>query len=30
MIYSPALGGVAFTVSLFDEFMVRAIPEFKH
>lgn len=30
MIYSPAHGDIAFTVPLFDEFMVRAIPEFKH
>jgi hypothetical protein len=29
MIYSPAHGDMAFTVPLFDEFMVRAIPEFK-
>jgi hypothetical protein len=29
MIYSPAYGEVAFTVPLFDEFMVRAMPEFK-
>ena len=29
MIYSPAYGDVAFTVPLFDEFMMRAIPEFK-
>jgi len=28
MIYSPAHGDIAFTVPLFDEFMVRAIPEF--
>ena len=28
MIYSPAHGDVAFTVPLFDEFMIRAIPEF--
>lgn len=28
MIYSPAHGDMAFTVPLFDEFMVRAIPEF--
>lgn len=28
MIYSPAHGDLAFTVPLFDEFMVRAIPEF--
>jgi len=27
MIYSPAHGVMAFTVPLFDEFMVRAIPE---
>jgi hypothetical protein len=26
MIYSPAYGEIAFTVPLFDEFMVRAIP----
>jgi hypothetical protein len=29
MIYSPAHGELAFTVPLFDEFMVRAIPPFK-
>jgi hypothetical protein len=29
MIYSPAHGDLAFTVPLFDEFMVRAIPKFK-
>ena len=29
MIYSPAHGDIAFTVPLFDEFMVRAIPKFK-
>lgn len=28
MIYSPAHGDMAFTVPLFDEFMVRAMPEF--
>ena len=28
MIYSPAHGDMAFTLPLFDEFMVRAIPEF--
>lgn len=28
MIYSPAHGDMAFTVPLFDQFMVRAIPEF--
>jgi AAA ATPase domain len=28
MIYSPAHGDMAFTVPLFDEFMVRAIPVF--
>jgi hypothetical protein len=27
MIYSPAHGDIAFTVPLFDEFMVRAIPK---
>lgn len=27
MVYSPAHGEMAFTVPLFDEFMVRAIPE---
>lgn len=26
MIYSPAYGDIAFTVPLFDEFMIRAIP----
>lgn len=29
MIYSPAHGDIAFTVPLFDEFMIRAMPEFK-
>ena len=29
MIYSPGHGEMAFTVPLFDEFMVRAIPEFE-
>ncbi len=29
MIYSPAHGDMAFTVPLFDEFIKRAIPEFK-
>ncbi len=29
MIYSPAHGEMAFTVPLFDEFMIRAIPKFK-
>lgn len=29
MIYSPAHGKLAFTVPQFDQFMVRAIPEFK-
>ncbi len=29
MIYSPAHGDIAFTVPLFDEFMRRAIPEFR-
>jgi hypothetical protein len=28
MIYSPAHGDMAFTVPLFNEFMIRAIPEF--
>lgn len=28
MIYSPAHGEIAFTVPLFDEFMIRAIPHF--
>jgi hypothetical protein len=28
MIYSPAYGDMAFTVPLFDEFMIRAIPDF--
>ena len=28
MVYSPAHGDMAFTVPLFDEFMVRAIPHF--
>lgn len=29
MIYSPAHGDMAFTVPLFDEFMVRAMPKFR-
>lgn len=29
MVYSPAHGEMAFTVPLFDEFMIRAIPVFK-
>ena len=29
MIYSPAHGEMAFTVPLFDQFMIRAIPKFK-
>jgi Mn-dependent DtxR family transcriptional regulator len=29
MIYSPEYGDLAFTVPLFDEFMLRAIPVFK-
>ncbi len=29
MIYSPSHGDLAFTVPLFDEFMIRAIPVFK-
>ena len=29
MIYSPAYGDMAFTVPLFDEFMLREMPEFK-
>ena len=29
MIYSPAHGELAFTVPLFDEFMIRQIPEFQ-
>jgi hypothetical protein len=29
MVYSPAHGDMAFTVPLFDEFMIRAIPTFK-
>jgi DNA-binding MarR family transcriptional regulator len=29
MIYSPAYGDIAFTVPLFDEFMIREIPELK-
>ncbi len=28
MICSPAHGDMAFTVPLFDQFMMRAIPEF--
>ena len=27
MIYSPAHGDMAFTVPLFDEFMLRAMPQ---
>ena len=30
MIYSPAHGDMAFTVPLFDEFMIRAMPAGKH
>ena len=30
MIYSPAYGDLAFTVPLFDEFMIRAMPEAAH
>ncbi len=30
MVYSPAHGDMAFTVPLFDEFMIRAMPTFKH
>ena len=30
MIYSPSYGDIAFTVPLFDEFMIRAIPELKN
>ncbi len=30
MIYSPAHGDMAFTVPLFDEFMIGAMPTFKH
>src|SRR5262249_54452849 len=29
MIYSPAHGDLEFTVPLFDQFMIRAIPHFK-
>lgn len=29
MIYSPAHGELAFTVPLFNEFMIRAIPNLK-
>ena len=29
MIYSPAHGDMDFTVPLFDDFMIRTIPEFK-
>ncbi|MGH2771968.1 MAG: ATP-binding protein [Actinomycetota bacterium] len=28
MVYSPAHGDIAFTVPLFDEFMIRAVPAF--
>lgn len=27
MVYSPAHGDMAFTVPLFDEFMIRAMPD---
>lgn len=30
MIYSPSHGEMAFTVPLFDEFLIRAIPKFIH
>ncbi|MCC7406676.1 MAG: ATP-binding protein [Phycisphaeraceae bacterium] len=30
MVYSPAHGDMAFTVPLFDQFMIRAIPTFNH
>ncbi len=30
MIYSPAYGDMAFTVPLFDEFMIRAMPELRY
>lgn len=30
MIYSPAYGDIAFTVPLFDEFMLRTMPEFNN
>jgi hypothetical protein len=30
MIYSPAHGELAFTVPLFNEFMVRTIPNVKY
>ena len=30
MIYSPAHGDMAFTVPLFNEFMIRAMPTFNH
>ena len=29
MIYSPAYGDMTFTVPLFDQFMLRVMPEFK-
>jgi len=29
MVYSPAHGDLAFTVPLFDAFMMRAIPDFQ-
>ena len=29
MVYSPAHGDMAFTVPLFDEFMIRAMPQFE-
>lgn len=29
MVYSPAHGDTAFTVPLFDEFLIRAMPDFK-
>lgn len=30
MVYSPAHGDMAFTVPLFDAFMIRAMPKFQH
>jgi len=29
MVYSPAYGAISFTVPLFDEFMIRAMPDFE-
>jgi len=29
MVYSPAHGDMAFTVPLFDEFLMRTVPDFR-